>query len=283
MVNETWPKTKAGTIDWEVVFENAETGLIPLISGAGSASTLRDSALAVVKLLYTRKDDPPEIERFTAELQGLIPDDTPEHLLPSLVEGVTAILRQIKDERIRKAEEYVRHEEINEDGERRDAAKRAEKARKAPGAPGPNKKRKKKAGGKKWPVDPRIAGGTAALAVLGMIVYFAATGEEEKSTLRVLIDQMKAAVAGEAVKTHVYQGRLRVEAKAGRVAVSAFGIPPDGCSSAAWYFVNRGNVIINGLMPRRISPSILKKLCGRNPSGATLTWVSKKTVSEAAK
>ncbi len=54
MGKTTWPKTKAGTIDWEVVFENSETGLIPLISGAGSASALRDSALAVVKLLYTR-------------------------------------------------------------------------------------------------------------------------------------------------------------------------------------------------------------------------------------
>ena len=283
MGKTTWPKTKAGTIDWEVVFENGETGLIPLISGAGSASALRDSALAVVKLLYTREDDSPEFERLTAELQGLIPNDTPEDALPRMVEGVTAILRQIKDDRIRKAEEYVRHEEMIKDGERRDAANRADKVRKAPGAPGPKKKRKKKARGKKWPVDPRIAGGAAALAVLGMIVFSVATGEEKISTLRVMIDQMKAAVAGEPVKTHAYQGLLRVEARAGRVAVSVFGIPSDACSGAAWYFVNRGNVIINGLMPRRISPNILKKLCDRNPSGATLTWVSKKTVGEAAK
>ena len=129
MVNETWPKTEAGTIDWEVVFENPETGLIRLISGARSAGALRDSAMAIVELLYTRKDDPPEVERFTAELQGLIPEDTPEHLLPSLVEGVTAILRQIKDERIRKAEEHVRHEEMIEDGEKRDPMKGAKKAR----------------------------------------------------------------------------------------------------------------------------------------------------------
>ncbi len=128
MDKATWPKTKAGTIDWEVVFENAETGLIPFISKAKSATALRDSALAVVKLLYTREDDPPEIERFTAELQDLIPDDVPEEALPRMAEGITTILRQIKDDRIRKAEEYVRHEEMIEDSERRDAAKHAEKA-----------------------------------------------------------------------------------------------------------------------------------------------------------
>ncbi len=68
-----------------------------------------------------------------------------------------------------------------------------------------------------------------------------------------------------------------------RLAVSVFGIPPNACSSAAWYFTFRGNVIINGQMPRRVSPNILAELCGRNPSGATFTWVSKKTVGEATR
>ncbi|MCH7832342.1 MAG: hypothetical protein IIC55_05665 [Proteobacteria bacterium] len=171
MVKKTWPKTEAGTIDWEVVFENPETGLIPLISGAKSAGALRDSALAVIKLLYTHKDDPPEIERFTVELQSLIPDDTPEHFLPRLVEGVTAILRQIKDERIRKAEEYAGQKGVIEAGKKRGARKRAEKAKE-----------------KKSRIIARIAGG-AALAVLGMIVYLADPWEEdEKSAILVLIE-----------------------------------------------------------------------------------------------
>ena len=261
MVKKTWPKTEAGTIDWEVVFENPETGLIPLISGAKSAGALRDSALAVIKLLYTHKDDPPEVERFTVELQSLIPDDTPEHFLPRLVEGVTAILRQIKDERIRKTEEYVHQKELIKGGKKRGARKRAEKAKE-----------------KKSRIVAWIAGG-AALAVLGMIVYLTAPWEEdEKSAILVLIDQMKAAAAGDVVKTHVFQGQLQAEAKAGLVGITVFSIPPDACGSAAWYFVNRGNVIINGLMPKRISPNILTELCSGNPSGATLTWVSKQTV-----
>ena len=259
MDKETWPKTEAGTIDWEVVFENPETGLIPLISGAKSAGALRDSALAVIKLLYTHKDDPPEIERFTVELQSLIPDDTPEYFLPRLVEGVTAILRQIKDERIRKTEEYIDQEGLIEAVKKRDARMHTEKAKK-----------------KKSRIIVRIAGG-AALAVLGMIVYLAAPWEEkDKSAILLLIDQMKAA-AGDVVKTHVFQGRLQAEVKAGLLGITVFSIPPDACSSAAWYFINRGSVVINGQMPKRISPYILTELCGANPNGATLIWVTKQT------
>lgn len=261
MGKAAWPKTKGGTIDWEVVFENAETGLIPLISGAGSVRALRDSAVVVVKLLYARQDDPPEVERFTAELLSLIPNDTPERFLPRLVEGVTAILRQIKEERILKAEEFTHHKDSIKGGEKRDVMKRAREAKE-----------------KKSRIVARIAGG-AALAVFAMIIYLTNPWEEgKKSKTRILIDQMTAAAAGEVVRTHAYQGRLRVETKAGRVAITVVNIPPDACGNAAWYFVNRGNAIINGLMPRHVSPGIIKKLCNKNPNGATLTWVSKQTV-----
>ncbi len=260
MVKKTWPKTAAGTIDWEVVFEDPETGLIPLISGAKSAGALRDSALAVIKLLYTKKDDPPEIERFTAELQSLIPDDTPEHFLPRLVEGVTAILRQIKDERIRKAEEYINPEGVIEAVKKRDARKHTEQAKK-----------------KKSRTIARIAG-AAAVAIVGIIVYLAAPWEEkEKSAILTLIDQMKAAAAGDAVETHVFQGRLQAEVKGELLGITVFNIPPDACSSAAWYFINRGSVVINGQMPKRVSPYILTELCGANPSNTTLIWVTKPT------
>ena len=261
MGRAAWPKTKAGTIDWEAVFENPDTGLIPLISGAKSANVLRDSTVAVIEMLYAREIDAPEIERFTSKLHNLIPDDTPEDALPHLVARVTAILRQIKGKKIHKAEEYIRQEKSNKRGERRDAATREGKSKE-----------------KNRSVSPRIVGGVMVAAVLATIVYFVATGEEEESALRVLIDQMTAVVSGEMVETHAYQGELRIETMDGRVAVSAFNLPPDACSSAAWYFVNHGSVIINGLMPRKISPQILKELCRQNQSGATLTWIPKKDI-----
>jgi len=274
MSTETWPKTKSGTIDWDVVFENPETGLIPLISNAGSVSALRDSALAVVTLLYSRDDDPPVIERFSSELKGLIPDDTPDSLLPQLVDGVTAILRQIKDERMRKAEEFSDNKNLAEGGEKREIAKQV--ARKTAKA----KAEAEKAKQKKRQLIYGVVGGIAAATVLSVITYFVATGEnkEDKSTFRVLIEEMKGAVDGEAIKTHTFNGSLQVGAKAGRVTVSAVGIPPYACSSAAWFFANRGNVIINNVMPQRISPKVLAELCAAVPAGATLTWISKKKV-----
>jgi len=87
---------------------------------------------------------------------------------------------------------------------------------------------------------------------------------------------MKAA-ADDVAKTHVFQGRLQAEVKAGLLGITVFSIPPDACSSAAWYFINRGSVVINGQMPKRISPYILTELCGANPNGATLIWVTKQT------
>ena len=100
MDKPVWPKTKEGTTNWEElfenaecegVFENAETGLIPQIVKIDSVSVLRDSALNIANLLYLREEDLPVIERFTGELQDLLPHDTPEDALPHMVKGVIAI------------------------------------------------------------------------------------------------------------------------------------------------------------------------------------------------
>ena len=128
-----WPQTPGGTTDWEVVFEDSQSGLIPMILQAKTAHALRESTLVVIRQLYTRKDDPPEVERFTRELDGLIPDDTPSTSLPKVSEGVTAILRQIKTERIRKAEEFERSkgtvlEGRKEKEDRRERSKRSKPA-----------------------------------------------------------------------------------------------------------------------------------------------------------
>lgn len=271
----TWPRTNSGTIDWEAVFENPDTGLIRFISKAHSAHAIRDTVLAIIQQLYTRKDDLQLVERFTTELQNLIPDDSTDDDLPRMVAGVAVLLRQIKDEHIRKAAEHVEHGKHAESDEKRDAVKHAVKAKKK------KKKRKKlKEKKKKVPVGYWTAGGIISVMAMSIIIYFSGGLEKEKSSVQMLIDQMKAAVEGETVDLNAYQGRLKVEEKYGRITVSVHGIPADVCSSAAWYFVNRGNVIINGQMPRKISPNILNEHCNRNPEGATLIWVSKKTVNK---
>jgi len=258
------PEPKA--IDWEAFFEDPETGVIALITSARTARALRESALVVVKQLYNRKDDPPEVERFAAELQALVPDDTPDERLPQLIDAVTAILRQVEAERIRKAEQHSREKSARREGNRRKPGKTVTVHQRGP------------TGGKRKTATWVMAG--AALAAAAVAAVFLTDGGEEKTTPnQTLIDQMMAVVAGSTIETHVFGGALRKATMAKRIAVIAEGVPEDACGNAAWYFINRGAVVINGFMPRKISPSILNGLCKREADGATIIWISK----EAAK
>ena len=128
-VAQDWPKTPGGSTDWEVVFEDPETGLIALIAQARSAEALRDCVVVVIKKLFTRETDPPEVERFIGELTQLIPDGTGDQNLTLVLEAVTGILRQIKDDRAKKAAEYEQFKEPAADGEKRGLEEARRKAR----------------------------------------------------------------------------------------------------------------------------------------------------------
>ena len=77
-----WPKTPTGNVDWECLFEDPETGLIPYIEGASAPMTLRLNAVQVIQSLFTRRDDEGEIERLSDEINELIPDDMADNRFP---------------------------------------------------------------------------------------------------------------------------------------------------------------------------------------------------------
>ena len=245
--------------DWEAAFEDPETGLIALIAGARSPAALRKSAAFVIERLCVRKDDPAEIERLTAELNRLIPDDTAEEDLPRIAEAVTTILRRIKEERKRKSAEFETEEKRARGGDRR---RRAVQRKPAPGEGA-------LAG------SPLVWGLPLGAVAAGVALYFYIAGpgsQEEQSPTFLLIEEMKRAAEGEALKSHTFGGALRVGTKAGKTYITAEMIPPNACASAGWVFANRGTIVINGVLPVRTSPNILKNLCSRNAQGATLTW-----------
>lgn len=97
-----WPEASDGSVDWETVFEDSSVGLLPLIAEARTPRALRESAILVIKKLYSRDDDPAEVERFIRELSELVPDDLPVNNLSDISDVVTGLLRQIKRYRIRK-------------------------------------------------------------------------------------------------------------------------------------------------------------------------------------
>lgn len=274
----SWPKTPGGTIDWEEVFEAPDTGLIALIHQAPSVTTLRTGTIAIIEQLFTRKDDPPEVARFTAELNKMLPDDLPAEALPRIVETVTAILRRIKDERVRKAAEYEKAK-----AEEKDKPKSKSKpADRRAADRGKGKKKKKPA----LPIG-LIAGIALGILGVGLVAWLlfggkggdteAGDGQDPEKTIQAMVEQMKKAAAdGRADGPHVYGGPMRVEFRSGRTAVTVEYLTHRVCGNLAWVFVNRGSVSINGFMPSKISPPVITELCGRVPEGtASLTWYVK--------
>jgi|GEM_PF-801509 len=104
MGKAAWPKTPDGTTDWEVVFEDPQTGFIQLIAQSPSAETLRLTTTVVIDTLFTRRGDEHEVARLKNQLESILnsPDD-----IATQQAGVSGLLRQIKDARIEKARVYI--------------------------------------------------------------------------------------------------------------------------------------------------------------------------------
>ena len=280
----SWPKTPGGTTDWEKVFEDPQIGFIPLIAKAPTAKALRESAIVVIKQLFTRKDDPPEVEHFVGEITKMVPDNFPEDKLPLVVQAVSDILRQVKEERKRKAAEYEA-EKAQEAAEEAEAAKNPSKPKK--------KKRKKdrrspekamRAAAKKRAAQEKraklIRAAGIALIVIGaagggFLLWKSGALEKPKIPSELLVDEIYRVNDGEPLEVHHFGGPIKAHTFQGRKAVTVEKVPPDDCSSAAWQLVNRGSIMINNRMPRKVSPSVLNELCNFYRQGATITWFPK--------
>ena len=99
-----WPRTPDGTTDWEVVFEDPQTGFIQLVAQSPSADVLRLTATVVIDKLFTRRGDETEVARLKNQLDSILaaPDD-----IAAKQTGVSDLLRQVKDARIEKARVYI--------------------------------------------------------------------------------------------------------------------------------------------------------------------------------
>lgn len=280
--DQSWPKTAAGTVDWEFVFENPDTGLLALVGQAASPAALRDCAIFIIDKLYARKDDPEEVVRFTKEISALIPDDLAADNLGDISAVVVTLLRRIKDFRIQKAAE---HEAML-------AAAENDGPEAAPGEGGHAKRStdRPKADPLKSTVLPSerakkpnrnmfyaaVIGGLAAAGVILFVVLKILEPPPVETQAEILVRQIQAAPAGKGPKTHIFGGVLRAGKNAGKMTVTAEDVPAEVCFDVAWGLVNRGRVIINGLYSRKLSPDIVRGLCTKKGGPASLTFMPKK-------
>ena len=240
------------------MFEHPETGFISLIAQAPSAAALRKSTIFIIRSIYSEDEAAAELDYFVTEIEGMLPDDVPPAMLPKLAEAVTSILRDIKTDRIRRS--IAPPEQPEPPVRPRGVVKKRKKASWAPA---------------------QIIAAVFAFVVLGgggagLVYYYGFLDHSNEMTVRTkkLIAEMELAAAGQGPDHHEFGWGLNVEHRAGLIGVTAIGLPVEACTSAAWYFVNRGNVVINDRMPEKVAPSLLKRFCEEKGQRAKLLWLS---------
>ncbi|MDH5489238.1 MAG: hypothetical protein OEX17_04840 [Rhodospirillaceae bacterium] len=107
-----WPQTPEGITDWDVVFDDPANGLIAIISKAKTPQSLKETTTLVIKKLFTRDDDAPEVSRFLAELDEIIGKVEENDQLAATIDAIAALLRTIKEERKEKAQEYLQKKKL---------------------------------------------------------------------------------------------------------------------------------------------------------------------------
>jgi hypothetical protein len=107
----SWPTFADGTVDWVLVFEDPDTGLIPLIQRADTSEKLISCVHLVVQSLFTRDDDGPIRKAYLNSLDALIQRHEEAHPegggdLTLLRTNISALLRTIKTDRIERARAF---------------------------------------------------------------------------------------------------------------------------------------------------------------------------------
>ena len=103
-----WPKTPDGTTDWEALFENEGTGIIPIVLAAETPQQLKQLSEDIIRAIFNRKRDHTIVDKVHAYLNKLIPKNAPQERLPAMKAGVKQMMLKVKHARIKKAESFVR-------------------------------------------------------------------------------------------------------------------------------------------------------------------------------
>jgi hypothetical protein len=135
-------------------------------------------------------------------------------------------------------------------------------------------------GAGKHPVAKQNNGGlvtgllcSAAVCAAVLWYFFAPPRVDDEQVADTLLNQMQSAVTGTVPAIHAYGGALNLVVKDGRMLVIAFALPTKACVQAGWRLSKQGIIIVNGVLPPRLSAARLAELCSMVEGGATLTWV----------
>jgi len=116
IIKDEWPRTDQGVIDWEHVFEDEQDGLIPVILLANTPFVLKECSTLIIQQLFSRENDSMNIMKHIIALERIIPDQKEMSLdknaLAAMRAQIATRLRKIKDDRIQKSEEFIKHKKL---------------------------------------------------------------------------------------------------------------------------------------------------------------------------
>ncbi len=276
---KSWPKNPSGTVDWETVFEHAETGFLTIVARAETPVVLRETSLAIIRQLFSRKGDEDETARLVAELNDIVSEDLPPAQLKVVADAIVRTLRGIKEFRQKKAAEYEKEKAEKAAQEAADA-----KSGKAPAAKQPTDSERRKASQAQASIKKALeqkkkqrtlmlsALAVAAIAgAVGGYFYFRTPPLPTRADL-ILLEQMKSAATGNAAKTHVYGGVLQARRYLGTISVIADNIPVEACVTLGLNLANKGTLSINGELLAFAALKDAQTLCGRATAPIRATW-----------
>jgi hypothetical protein len=113
-------------------------------------------------------------------------------------------------------------------------------------------------------------------ALIGAMITLAAAGmwlgrETPPDPTETLLEQVRDAAQGTVAPVHAFGGGLTAIRSGGRIHVIAQGLPSKACVQVGWRLAREGTVIVDGVLPVRLSAAKLAELCAGD--GATLTWI----------
>ena len=114
-----WPKNEDGTVDWEFVFTDPETGFIPTIKDAKTIAALESCATVVIENLFNRDGDEEYRQAYNAALSHIFLSLKGDEKIETIRARLVTMLHSIKENRITRALEYRKSMEQNPEADDR--------------------------------------------------------------------------------------------------------------------------------------------------------------------
>lgn len=102
----SWPHQDDGTVDWDTVFDDPDTGLTAFVKSAKTTEALGRCVHVIIQNLFIRDGDPPYRDAFNKAVDELVAGDgeaNDEHVR----EKILRLIQEIKANRVERVRYFL--------------------------------------------------------------------------------------------------------------------------------------------------------------------------------